>query len=340
MPLPSVTHTFVAGTTIEAGQVNTNFSDLINDLTDGTADLTVNSLTLTSTLSIGGNVTLSGNVVGNIIPNADATYTLADATNGFVALYLDNTATDGGTVYFDGSNTSYLQSSADGTTLTAEGFTSVVLDDASLSLDSGTSTLTIGDGTGTGTTPDLTVNKDSGDATIRLQVNNDSANAWDLSVDNDSSDRLRHRYNGTTRMDIETDGRTNISDGTDTISIIPTNIASSTAPQHNGIYANSIIKAWASFNVGGSGTVTVADGFNISSASYSGNILTVNFATSLTNTSYAVSIMASGGGGFTHDEEVYINFRNTGNVQLGLRDSGGSENWSNGDNFTFIVVGD
>lgn len=127
MPLPSVTYTFTAGTTIDSGQVNTNFSNLISSLTDGTKDLTVNTLALTSTLSVGGNLTLSGSVVGNILPSADATYGLGSTSVGFTALYLDNTATDGGTIYFDGSNTSYLQSSTDGATLTIGGFATLAL---------------------------------------------------------------------------------------------------------------------------------------------------------------------------------------------------------------------
>lgn len=46
MALPSVTYTFVSGTPSDANQVNTNFLDLVNSLTDGTKSLTVNSVGL------------------------------------------------------------------------------------------------------------------------------------------------------------------------------------------------------------------------------------------------------------------------------------------------------
>lgn len=65
MATPSVTHTFVANTTARAAQVNTNFTNIITALTDGTADvdfLTVNNLTITSstgTLTIAAAKTLT-----------------------------------------------------------------------------------------------------------------------------------------------------------------------------------------------------------------------------------------------------------------------------------------
>lgn len=46
MALPSVTYTFVSGTPSDANQVNTNFLDIINSLTDGTKSLTVNDIGL------------------------------------------------------------------------------------------------------------------------------------------------------------------------------------------------------------------------------------------------------------------------------------------------------
>jgi len=41
------------------------------------------------------------------------------------AIYLDNTATDGGAIYFDAGSTEYIKSNAAGTTLTIAGFTTV-----------------------------------------------------------------------------------------------------------------------------------------------------------------------------------------------------------------------
>ena len=48
MGIPSVTNTFANSTVADATAVNQNFTDIINALTDGTADLTLNSLTLST----------------------------------------------------------------------------------------------------------------------------------------------------------------------------------------------------------------------------------------------------------------------------------------------------
>ena len=47
----------------------------------------------------------------------DSAQTLGTTSFGWRALYLDNTPTSGGTVYFDGSDQTYMESSADGLTL-------------------------------------------------------------------------------------------------------------------------------------------------------------------------------------------------------------------------------
>lgn len=68
MPAPSVTFTLVNGTTIRASDHNTNFQDLINSMTDGTKDFSINSLavvggvtcnTLTPT-TVNGDVIMTG----------------------------------------------------------------------------------------------------------------------------------------------------------------------------------------------------------------------------------------------------------------------------------------
>jgi len=63
MALPSVTHTFVTGTTIDAAEVNTNFSDLINSLTDGSKDITTNAVTTTATVTVGSTLTAAAATV-------------------------------------------------------------------------------------------------------------------------------------------------------------------------------------------------------------------------------------------------------------------------------------
>lgn len=60
MASPSVTYTFSNSTTADATQVNQNFTDLINGVSDGTKDLSISALTCA------GNVTLNGNTtIGN-----------------------------------------------------------------------------------------------------------------------------------------------------------------------------------------------------------------------------------------------------------------------------------
>lgn len=58
MAAPSITYTFVAGTTARAAELNQNFTDIINAITDGTKDITVNDLT------VNGDITYSGAVSG------------------------------------------------------------------------------------------------------------------------------------------------------------------------------------------------------------------------------------------------------------------------------------
>jgi len=64
MAIPSVTYTFAAGTTAQSSQVNTNFGDIISALTDGTKNLTVAAISLSSFTNT-GNTTL-GNASGDI----------------------------------------------------------------------------------------------------------------------------------------------------------------------------------------------------------------------------------------------------------------------------------
>ncbi len=71
----SVTHTFSNGTTADASQVNTNFTDIINGTSDGTKDLSISALTCAGNVSMNGNVTL-GNASGD-----DITFTGSLASN-------------------------------------------------------------------------------------------------------------------------------------------------------------------------------------------------------------------------------------------------------------------
>lgn len=98
MANPSVTNTFTNGTTADATQVNTNFNDLINGMTDGTKDFTIAALTANGTATFNGSVTLgngsvdditfTGSVASNVVPKTDATYNLGSASIGWAGIFL------------------------------------------------------------------------------------------------------------------------------------------------------------------------------------------------------------------------------------------------------------
>lgn len=141
MAAPSVTYTFSNSTTADATQVNTNFTDLVNSLSDGLKDLTISSLN-TATLTVSGaatfngtvalgnattdDVTITGYIASDILPKTTGTASLGSATQAWEDIYLDEGATNGGTIYFDAGTTKYIQSNAAGTILTIGGFTSMV----------------------------------------------------------------------------------------------------------------------------------------------------------------------------------------------------------------------
>lgn len=138
MATPSVPNTFVNGTTADADDVNANFSAIINSLTDGNDALTIDTLTAngaavfngTVTLgnATGDDVTITGYVASDIIPKTNAAYDLGTSALCFEALYLDDDATNGGTIYFDAGSTEFIRSNAAGTDLIVDGFTTVTID--------------------------------------------------------------------------------------------------------------------------------------------------------------------------------------------------------------------
>ena len=64
MTLPAVTNTFSNATTADATEVNTNFTDIINALTDGTKTFSIDALTCAGAATLNGAVTL-GNASGD-----------------------------------------------------------------------------------------------------------------------------------------------------------------------------------------------------------------------------------------------------------------------------------
>lgn len=98
MAYPSVTYTFSNSTTADATQVNQNFTDLINGLSDGTKDLSISALTVAGTATLNGAVnignatsddlTITGYLASSFIPKTNQTYDIGTADLGLRALYL------------------------------------------------------------------------------------------------------------------------------------------------------------------------------------------------------------------------------------------------------------
>lgn len=103
MASPTVTNTFSNSTTADATQVNQNFTDLINALTDGTKDLSVSALTLAGNLTANGNTTI-GNAAAD-----DLTITASLASS--IGIKTHNSY-DVGTVTSKGLRAIYFASSS------------------------------------------------------------------------------------------------------------------------------------------------------------------------------------------------------------------------------------
>lgn len=98
MASPSVTYTFTNGTTADATQVNTNFTDVLNSLTDGSKDLSISALTVAGIFTANGNVTLgnstaddvtvTGSLASSIPVKTDGSYDIGSAALGLRNIYL------------------------------------------------------------------------------------------------------------------------------------------------------------------------------------------------------------------------------------------------------------
>ena len=131
MASPSITYTFSNGTLSDATQVNTNFTNLIDGATDGTKDYSINALTCAGVATLNGNVilgsasgddlTVNASLASSIVIKTDATYSIGSTTAALVAVYLNNSATDSGSIYFDLSTSKYIKGAADATNLTVSG---------------------------------------------------------------------------------------------------------------------------------------------------------------------------------------------------------------------------
>lgn len=114
-----------------------------------------------------------------------------------------------------------------------------------------------------------------------------------------STDNAVARYNGTggaiqdsSVLIDDSDNVTGVADITQSGELTQTgsNLASNSAPTADTMYPNSQCKAWAILTLGAAGAVTVTNGFNIDTASYSSNTITVNFHTNMANANYVAMI--------------------------------------------------
>lgn len=108
MPGPSVTYTFANSTVADATQVNTNFTDIINGVTDGTKDLSISALTCAGNATLNGNLTVGNASADTLTVNASLassipvgttfSYDIGSATIGMRSIYFGDAASNARTV--------------------------------------------------------------------------------------------------------------------------------------------------------------------------------------------------------------------------------------------------
>ena len=110
----TVTNTLVNGNTADAGELNTNFSDVIAATSDGTKDMNINALTCAGAVAFNGNMTLgnatsdtvtfTARVASSVLPSADDTYDLGSAALQWRQLYADDITVNATTLVTDAAN--------------------------------------------------------------------------------------------------------------------------------------------------------------------------------------------------------------------------------------------
>ncbi len=103
MAFPTFTYTFTNGSTADATQVNQNFTDILNGISDTTKDISVAALTAAGTATLSGNIifganvtktlTFNGSIASNVLFTANTTYNIGSATLGVLAIYIGGTST-------------------------------------------------------------------------------------------------------------------------------------------------------------------------------------------------------------------------------------------------------
>lgn len=107
MAFPSVTYTFTNSTTADATQVNQNFTDMINGLSDGTKNLNMSAATFASTLTANGAVILGASSSNNLTINASLNSSILLTTN--VAFDIGGTSFGLRALYFGNGSTNTLK---------------------------------------------------------------------------------------------------------------------------------------------------------------------------------------------------------------------------------------
>ncbi len=103
MTSPSVTYTLSNGATADASQVNQNYTDIINGITDGTKDLSISALTCAGTATLNGHVnlgnasaddlTITASLASTIAIKTTNTYNIGSATLGLAGIYFGTGST-------------------------------------------------------------------------------------------------------------------------------------------------------------------------------------------------------------------------------------------------------
>ena len=98
MAAPSYTYSLANGTTADASQVMQNFNDILNGVSDGTKDLSINALTCAGNVSLNGNTTLGNSSADDLTVTASLassiaikttnSYNIGSSTLGLASIYL------------------------------------------------------------------------------------------------------------------------------------------------------------------------------------------------------------------------------------------------------------
>jgi len=119
MASPSVTYTFTNATTADAAQVNQNFTDILNSLSDSTKSLTIDALTCAGNVAFNANtsignataddLTVTARLASDLIPKTDSTYDLGNTSLRYAEAWIDaitgSTLTMAGDCTFEGAVT-------------------------------------------------------------------------------------------------------------------------------------------------------------------------------------------------------------------------------------------